>query len=129
MSVPVERTPAVVTRNGSGAGGPGVVGLCGEQSLRCVHRDGTVETASEDVRVRTHVEGAEDRCDTLVLIAHNPGVHQLAFELLSEGGASEQILDRVRIGFAPATAAVFLVDASGRCTYDGILTPDAAGRP
>ena len=77
--------------------------------------------------LRGHVEGAEDRCDTLVLIAHNPGVHQLAFELLSEGGASEQILDRVRIGFAPATAAVFLVDAAGRCTYDGILTPDEAG--
>lgn len=79
--------------------------------------------------LRRHVEGAEDRCDTLVLIAHNPGVHQLAFELLSEGGASEQILDRVRIGFAPATAAVFQVDAAGRCTYDGILTPDGAGRP
>ena len=77
--------------------------------------------------LRRHVEGAEDRCDTLVLIAHNPGVHQLAFELLSEGGASEQILDRVRIGFAPATAAAFLVDAAGRCTYDGILTPDGAG--
>ncbi len=79
--------------------------------------------------LRRHVEGAEDRCDTLVLIAHNPGVHQLAFELLSEGGASEQILDRVRIGFAPATAAVFQVDAAGRCSYDGILTPDGTGRP
>jgi phosphohistidine phosphatase len=78
--------------------------------------------------LRRHVEAAEDRCETLVLIAHNPGVHQLAFELLNEGGASEQILDRVRTGFAPATAAAFLVDAAGRCTYDGILTPDEAGR-
>ena len=78
--------------------------------------------------LRHRVEGAEARCDTLILIAHNPGVHQLAFELLSESGASEQILDRVRIGFAPATAAAFLVDAAGRCSYDGILAPDETGR-
>lgn len=79
--------------------------------------------------LRQHVEGAEDRCEGLILIGHNPGVHQLAFELLSEGGASDQILDRMRAGFAPATAAVFQVDAAGRCTYDGVLTPDEAARP
>lgn len=79
--------------------------------------------------LRRHVEGAEDRCEGLILIAHNPGVHQLAFELLNEGGASDQILDRLRAGFAPATAAVFQVDTAGRCTYDGLLTPDEAARP
>ncbi|GAD59500.1 histidine phosphatase family protein [Brevundimonas sp. BAL450] len=82
-----------------------------------------------DARVlRGQVESAENRCETLILIAHNPGIHQLAFELLSDGGASDQILDRVRTGFAPATAAVFQVDAAGRCTYDGILLPDEAKR-
>lgn len=78
--------------------------------------------------LRGQVESAENRCETLILIAHNPGIHQLAFELLSDGGASDQILDRVRTGFAPATAAVFQVDAAGRCTYDGILLPDEAKR-
>jgi len=78
--------------------------------------------------LRGQVESAEDRCETLILIAHNPGIHQLAFELLSDGGASDQLLDRVRTGFAPATAALFQVDAAGRCTYDGILLPDEAKR-
>lgn len=78
--------------------------------------------------LRRFVEGAEERCESVILIAHNPGIHQLAFELLSEGGASDQILDRVRTGFAPATAAVFQVDAAGRCTYDGILLPEQPGR-
>jgi len=78
--------------------------------------------------LRRHVEAAEDRCGSLFLIAHNPGVHQLAFDLLSDGGASDQLLDRVRTGFAPATAALFLVDAAGRCTYDGIIQPDGTER-
>lgn len=78
--------------------------------------------------LRGQVESAEDRCETLILIAHNPGIHQLAFQLLSDGGASDQLLDRVRTGFAPATAALFQVDAAGRCTYDGILLPDEAKR-
>jgi phosphohistidine phosphatase len=78
--------------------------------------------------LRRHVEAAEDRCESLILIAHNPGVHQLAFDLLSDGGASDQLLDRVRTGFAPATAALFLVDAAGRCTYDGIIQPDGTER-
>ena len=78
--------------------------------------------------LRRKVEGAEERCESLVLIAHNPGVHQLAFDLLSDGGASDQLLDRVRAGFAPATAVLFLVDAAGRCTYDGIIQPDETDR-
>ncbi|MFN3814573.1 SixA phosphatase family protein [Brevundimonas sp.] len=79
---------------------------------------------ADAMTLRRHVEGAEERCQSLILIAHNPGVHQLAFDLLIDGGASGQILDRVRLGFAPATAALFLVDAAGRCTYDGIIQPD-----
>lgn len=84
--------------------------------------------AGADV-LRRHVEGAEERCEALLLIAHNPGVHQLAFDLLTEAAASEAVLDRVRTGFAPGMAVLFQVDAAGRCTYDGMILPDGAARP
>ena len=84
--------------------------------------------AGSDI-LRRHVEDAEARCDTLILIVHNPGVHQLAFDLLMESAASEAVLDRVRAGFAPGTAILFQVDAAGRCTYDGLIPPQGAARP
>lgn len=83
--------------------------------------------AGADV-LRRHVEAVEERCEVLILIAHNPGVHQLAFDLLTEAAASETVLDRVRSGFAPGTAMLFKVDVAGRCTYDGVILPDEAVR-
>lgn len=43
----------------------------------------------------------QDTGDTLVIVAHNPGLGQLAFDL---GGAASPVIAR---GFAPATCALF----------------------
>lgn len=82
--------------------------------------------ASADV-IRRFVEGAEDRAGCLLVMAHNPGVHVLAHEYLTESAAAPSILDKMAGGFPTGAAAVFEVDVAGRCAYDGFLTPKAFG--
>ncbi|AYG95127.1 histidine phosphatase family protein [Brevundimonas naejangsanensis] len=80
--------------------------------------------ASADT-LRRAVEAAEDEAGCLLLIAHNPGVHQLAVDYLIESAASPSVLDKLSGGFPTAAAAVFRVDVAGRPSYEGWLTPEA----
>lgn len=77
--------------------------------------------------IRRFVEAAEDEAGCLIVVGHNPGVHHLAMEYLVEGAASPAALDRMA-GFPPASAALFAVDAAGRCTFEGYLGPREGGR-
>ena len=77
--------------------------------------------------IRRLIEEAEDQAGCLLVMAHNPGVHTLAVEYLTESAASPAILDRMAGGFPTGAAAVFEVDVAGRCAYDGFLTPKAFG--
>ena len=73
------------------------------------------------------VEASEEEAGCLLVLAHNPGVHALAGDYLSESAASPAILDRLAGGFPTGAAALFTVDAAGRCTYEGFLTPRTLG--
>lgn len=77
--------------------------------------------------IRRLVEGAEEQAGCLLVLAHNPGIHQLAFEYLLESAASPSITDRMAGGFPTAAAAVFEVDVAGRCLYDGYFIPQDFG--
>lgn len=78
--------------------------------------------------LRRAIEAVEDEAGTLLVVAHNPGVHLLAVEYLIESAASPSILDRMSGGFPPGSAALFTVDVAGRCTFEGYLQPrDIAG--
>lgn len=79
--------------------------------------------ASADT-LRRAVEAAEDEAGCLLLIAHNPGVHQLAVEYLIESAASPSVMDKMSGGFPTGAAAVFTVDVAGRPSYEGWLTPE-----
>lgn len=52
--------------------------------------------------------GVDDAIESLILLAHNPGISMLAIEL---GTANESALDTLRAGFTPATIARFEIDA------------------
>lgn len=91
-----------------------------------VRLEPTLYNAASDI-IRRFVEGAEDQAGCLLVIGHNPGIHQLAYEYLTESAASPGILDRMAGGFPTGAAAVFEVDVAGRCAYDGYLTPKAFG--
>lgn len=82
--------------------------------------------AEPDV-IRRMIEDAEDRAGCLMVVAHNPGVHLLAVDYLTESAASPAVIDRLSGGFPTGSAVLFGVDPAGRCVYEGWLTPAALG--
>ena len=75
--------------------------------------------------LRDEVEINEDNAGCVLVLAHNPGIHQLAVDYLIESAASPSILDRFTGGFPTGSCAVFRVDPAGRPSYEGWLTPSA----
>jgi phosphohistidine phosphatase len=71
--------------------------------------------------IREAVEEAADAADTVLVVGHNPGLHELAVELLIEGAASAAEVERVAARFPTATAAALLIDAAGRASFDGLF--------
>ena len=67
-------------------------------------------------------ERAGQRGETLMLLAHNPGLHDLALQL--SGGTPDPRLGR---GFPTGAAAVFEVPEPGRYTLTDVLLPENHG--
>ena len=66
------------------------------------------------------VTEAADRAQTIMLVGHNPGIHQYAAHLAKQGGMggdARRVLDR----FPTGSAAVFAIDAEGRPTLERAL--------
>jgi phosphohistidine phosphatase len=82
---------------------------------------------AEDQQLRRSVADEDDNCQTLLLIAHNPGVHALAARLLMESSAAPSVIDKVQASFPPATAVAFQIDEGGRAHYDGLFLVKALG--
>lgn len=59
--------------------------------------------------------------ETVIVVGHNPGLHELAIGLLQEGGASSSVMSKVASRFPTATALAFVIDANGRANYDGVF--------
>jgi phosphohistidine phosphatase len=59
--------------------------------------------------------------ETLLIVGHNPGLHELAIRLLREGGAPPSVMAKIAGGFPTATAIAFTVDEAGRHHYDGVF--------
>ena len=91
-----------------------------------VRMEAKLYNAPSDI-LRRFVEGAEEQAGCLLVLAHNPGIHQLAYEYLLESAASPSVMDKMAGGFPTGAAALFEDDVAGRCTYDGYLTPKEFG--
>ncbi|MGA0605488.1 SixA phosphatase family protein [Phenylobacterium sp. VNQ135] len=61
---------------------------------------------------------------TVMLVAHNPGLQELTLQLLLEGSAPNDLVNQASRKFPPAATAVFLIDANGRPSFDGLFYPD-----
>lgn len=61
---------------------------------------------------------------TVMIVAHNPGLQELAIQLLLEGSAPNDLINQASRKFPPAAAAVFLIDANGKPSFDGLFYPD-----
>ena len=74
------------------------------------------------------VQRAGEGAGTVLLIAHNPGVHELTLALLREGSAGPGLIAKASERFPTATAAAFVFDAADRPGYDGLfLVADHGG--
>ncbi|HEY3797512.1 MAG TPA: histidine phosphatase family protein [Caulobacteraceae bacterium] len=90
-----------------------------------LHRD-LYNASSDDIRGL--IEEVTDRCDTLIVIGHNPGIHELAVELLLDAGAANAEVERVAARFPTSTAAVYEIDPVGRAHLDTLfLAKDLGG--
>lgn len=78
---------------------------------------------AEERVVRQMAEAAGESSGTVMVVGHNPGLQELTIRLLSEGSAPAPLLARAHATFPTATAAVFLFDAFGRPSYDGLFYP------
>lgn len=61
---------------------------------------------------------------TVMIVAHNPGLQELAIQLLLEGSAPNDLVNQAARKFPPAATAVFLIDDNGRPAFDGLFYPD-----
>lgn len=74
--------------------------------------------------IRRVAEAAGRGPGVVIVVGHNPGLQELAVELLDEGSAPPSLVDRARRQFPTAAAAVFLIDDDGRPSFDGLFFPD-----
>lgn len=70
--------------------------------------------------LRAVIEAHEAAGECILVIAHNPGIQYLALEYMFEAASAAPDRDRVRNGYATATATLFTVDVAGRPTFDGL---------
>ena len=71
--------------------------------------------------IRAAIEQAADRADTLIVIGHNPGLHELAVELLVDASAAAADVEAVSARFPTSTAAVYAIDPVGRASLDSVF--------
>jgi phosphohistidine phosphatase len=87
--------------------------------VRVQVRQGLYLASSGHIREAAERMGAPN--ETLMVLGHNPGVHDLAMRLLIESSAAPSVMSKLAGGFPTSTAAAFTVDEAGRHQYDGIF--------
>lgn len=82
---------------------------------------------AEAATIRRLAEAAAGGRGAVVVVAHNPGLQELALRLMLEAEAPAAALARVRHKFPPAALAVFRFDAAARPAADGLFYPEREG--
>jgi phosphohistidine phosphatase len=68
--------------------------------------------------IRAAIDAAAERCETMIVIGHNPGLHEVAVDLLIDASASAAEIEPVAARFPTATAAVYAIDPAGRASLE-----------
>ena len=77
--------------------------------------------AASAARIGAAVSAAAGRARTLMLVGHNPGIHQYAVHLARQGGAGTAAAGILFDRFPTATAALFAVPAQGPATLERVF--------
>lgn len=86
---------------------------------RCLLLRPLYHAASEAVLAEVEAQGED--AGTVMVVGHNPGLHELTVGLLRQAGAGEAVVQRANARFPTATVAAFLFDEAGRPCYDGLF--------
>jgi phosphohistidine phosphatase len=73
--------------------------------------------------LREHIEAHETAAETILVIAHNPGIQYLAVDYMTLGSISITEIDAVRSHYPTAMTTCFQVDPAGRPIYMDTLRP------
>ncbi|MBI1364967.1 MAG: histidine phosphatase family protein [Alphaproteobacteria bacterium] len=57
--------------------------------------------------ILNEIAGAPESCSRLLVVGHNPGLHQLALDLADPGRSPPDLLRRLADGFSPGTLVTF----------------------
>jgi phosphohistidine phosphatase len=79
---------------------------------------------AEASAIRRLAEAAGEGRGTVLVVAHNPGLQELALQLMLEGVAPAAFLARVQRAFPPAAVAIFDIDDLGRAIADNLFYPE-----
>lgn len=77
--------------------------------------------AASAVRLAAVVRDAAPAGDIVMMVGHNPGIHQYAIHLAIQAGATEARAKPLFERFPTATAAVFAMDPAGRPAFERLL--------
>lgn len=77
--------------------------------------------------IRAAINAVAERCETLIVIGHNPGMHELGVDLLIDASASAAEVEQVAARFPTATAALFAIDPAGRASLEHVYLAKELG--
>lgn len=86
---------------------------------RAAHVRGLYHASAD--RILREVEDNADLAETIMVVGHNPGLHELTLQLLRQGGAGSALVMRAEAKFPTATVSAFTFDEAGRPAYDGLF--------
>jgi phosphohistidine phosphatase len=76
------------------------------------------------------VVGASEPVSTLIIVGHNPGLHDFAMTLWGQAPLAAGEANPLNAGFPTSAAAVFSLDPKGRARFERMFTPrDHGGGP
>jgi len=84
-------------------------------------RAGLYDATAEEIMAE--VETVDGAPDSVMVIGHNPGLQEVAVNLLIDGGAPPSDVERVSARFPTATVANFLIDRKGRAALADLCHP------
>ena len=82
-------------------------------------REAIYNASAEEILAE--VERVAAGAETVMVVGHNPGLHELAVDLLIRGSASDSQIDTMAARFPTATAASMLIDEDMRASWDGLF--------
>ena len=79
---------------------------------------------AESSAIRRIAEQAGGGRGAVMVVGHNPGLHELTLRLMLEGDAAPPLLTKAQRNFPTAAVALFAFDPAGRPRAEDLLLPD-----